>query len=43
MRIFKTIEYYHIYKISEDKLQMNNTYIDTYNTIFEVIQELNNR
>jgi hypothetical protein len=38
-----TLEKYHIYKMSKDGLRMNDTYIDTHNLIFEVIQELNNR
>jgi hypothetical protein len=38
-----TLEKYHIYKTSKDGLQMNDTYLDTHNLIFEVIQDLNNR
>jgi hypothetical protein len=38
-----TLEKYHIYKTSKEGLQMNDTYIDTHNTIFKVIQEINNR
>jgi hypothetical protein len=33
-----TLEKYCVYKTSEDGLQMNDTYIDTHNPIFEVIQ-----
>jgi hypothetical protein len=36
-----TLEKYHIYKMSKG-LQMNDTYIDIHNPIFEVIQEINN-
>jgi hypothetical protein len=39
----KALEKYHIYKTSKDELQMSDTYIDTHNPIFEVIQEINNR
>jgi hypothetical protein len=35
-----TLEKYHIYRISKDNLHMNDTYIDTYNTIFETSDEL---
>jgi hypothetical protein len=38
-----TLEKYHIYMTSKNGLQMNDTYIDTHNPIFEVIQDLNNR
>jgi hypothetical protein len=39
-----TLEKYHMYKSSMNRLQMNYTYIDdTHNPIFEIIQELNNR
>jgi hypothetical protein len=38
-----TLEKYHIYKTSKEGLQMNDTYIDTHNPIFEVIQEINDR
>jgi hypothetical protein len=33
----KTLEKYHIHKISKNKLYMNQTYIDTYNRIFETL------
>jgi hypothetical protein len=35
-----TLEKYRIYKISKDNLHMNDTYIDTYNPIFETLYEL---
>jgi hypothetical protein len=38
-----TLEKYHIYKTSKEGRQMNDTYIDTHNPIFEVIQEINDR
>jgi hypothetical protein len=38
-----TLEKYHIYKTSKEGLQMNDTYIETHNSIFEVIQEINDR
>jgi hypothetical protein len=34
---------YHIYKMSKNRLRMNDTYTDVYNSIFEVLQELNTR
>jgi hypothetical protein len=34
-----TLERYHIHKISKDKLHMNDTYIDTHNPIFEILEE----
>jgi hypothetical protein len=37
------LEKYHIYKMSKDGLHMNDTYINTYNPIFELMQELNTR
>jgi hypothetical protein len=30
-----TLEKYHIYKISKNRLHMNDAYIDIYNPIFE--------
>jgi hypothetical protein len=42
-RHLNTLERYHIYKLSKEKLHMNDTYIDTYNPIFEVLQEANAR
>jgi hypothetical protein len=38
-----TLEKYHIYKLSKNKLHMNDTHIDTHNPIFETLQELNTR
>jgi hypothetical protein len=40
-----TLEKYHIliYKMGKDGLHMNHTYINVYNLIFKVIQELNTR
>jgi hypothetical protein len=38
-----TLERYYIYEMRKDGLQMNDTYIDTHNPIFEIIQEVNNR
>jgi hypothetical protein len=38
-----TLEKYHIYKMSKDRLHMNDTYINTNNPLFEVMQELNTR
>jgi hypothetical protein len=38
-----TLEKCHIYKTSKDGLQMNDTYIDTHNPMFEATQEVNNR
>jgi hypothetical protein len=38
-----TLDKYHIYKTIKEELQMNDTYIDTHNPIFEVIQEINDR
>jgi hypothetical protein len=38
-----TPEKYHIHKISKNILHMNDTYIDTYNPIFETLQEVNTR
>jgi hypothetical protein len=38
-----TLERYYIYKMSRDGLQMNEAYIDTLNSIFEIIQEVNTR
>jgi hypothetical protein len=38
-----TLEKYHIYKISKEKIHMNDTYDDTYNPIFEVIHNIDTR
>jgi hypothetical protein len=36
-----TLTKYHIYKISKNNLQMNDTNINTHNPIFRVLQEVN--
>jgi hypothetical protein len=41
--LVKYIRKYDIYKISKDTLHMNDSHIDIYSTIFEVLQELNTR
>jgi hypothetical protein len=38
-----TLERYHIYKISINRLHINDTYIDVYGPIFETLQELSTR
>jgi hypothetical protein len=38
-----TLEWYHIHKISKHKLHKNDTYIDTHNLIFEILQEIDTR
>jgi hypothetical protein len=35
------MEKYHIYKISKDNLQMNDTNIDAHNPVFNALQETN--
>jgi hypothetical protein len=35
--ILNTLEQFYIYKLSEKKLQMNDTYTDTHNPIFDLI------
>jgi hypothetical protein len=35
-----TLEKYHKYKISKDKLHMNDIYIDTYNPIYETLHQI---
>jgi hypothetical protein len=35
-----TLEIYNIYRISKDNLHMNDTYMDTYNPIFEILHKL---
>jgi predicted patatin/cPLA2 family phospholipase len=35
-----TLEWYHMYKTSRENLHMNDTYKDTYNPIFEALQEI---
>jgi hypothetical protein len=39
--ILNTLERYYIYNLSKDKLQLNDTYIDTYNPIFNIIRNQN--
>jgi hypothetical protein len=34
-----TLEKYHIYKVSRNRLQMNDTHIDVYSPIFKTLQE----
>jgi hypothetical protein len=36
-----TLEKYHIYKVSEKNLHMNDTNIDTYNPVFEELHKNN--
>jgi hypothetical protein len=38
-----TLEPYHIYRASGENLHMNDTYNDTRNPIFEVLQEINTK
>jgi hypothetical protein len=38
-----TLEKYHIHKISENNLHMNDTYNDPYNPIFETLHDLYTR
>jgi hypothetical protein len=38
--IWNTLEKYHIYKISKDRLQMSDTYISSYNPIFETPDQI---
>jgi hypothetical protein len=38
-----TLERYHVYKISKERLRMNDTYTDIHNPIFETLRELNTR
>jgi hypothetical protein len=38
-----TLEKYHIYKSSNDNLQMDDTNTDTHNPIFKALQETNTR
>jgi hypothetical protein len=41
-RHLNTLERYYMYKMRKNGTQMNDTYIDTQNPIFEIIQEVNN-
>jgi uncharacterized protein YbcV (DUF1398 family) len=38
-----TLEKYHVYRFIRNRLHMNNTHIDTYNPIFEALQEVDTR
>jgi hypothetical protein len=38
-----TLEKYHIYKISRENIQMNDTNTDTHNPIFQALHETNTR
>jgi hypothetical protein len=38
-KYFNTLEKYHIYKMSKDRFYMNDTYVDTYNPIFETLYQ----
>jgi hypothetical protein len=38
-----TLEKYYIYKISKDNLHMNDVNIKTHNSIFQALNELNDR
>jgi hypothetical protein len=38
-----TLEKYHIYEMSRNRLHMNDTYINIHNPIFEALPELNAR
>jgi hypothetical protein len=42
-KYLNTLEKYHTYKISKNKLHMNDTYIDMCNPIFETLREVNTR
>jgi hypothetical protein len=42
-RHLNAFEKYHIYKISRDKLYMNDIYSDTYNPIFQTLHDLYDR
>jgi hypothetical protein len=42
-KYLKTLEKYHIYKISKNNLHMNDTGIDTHDPIFRTLQEMNTR
>jgi hypothetical protein len=39
-RHLNTLENYYIYRISRDNLHMKDTYIDTYNALFQTLHEL---
>jgi hypothetical protein len=39
-RYLNILEKYHIYKISRNNIYKNDTYIDTYNPIFQKLHEI---
>jgi hypothetical protein len=39
-KYLNTLEKCHIYKISREKLHMNDTHVDSHNPIFEALQDL---
>jgi hypothetical protein len=39
-KYLNTLESYHIYEISRENLHMNDTHIDTHNSIFEALHEI---
>jgi hypothetical protein len=39
-RHLNTLEIYYIYKVSKDKIQMNDTNVDIYNPIFEALHNI---
>jgi hypothetical protein len=42
-KYLNTLEKYHIYKVSKDNLNINDTDIDTHNPIFETLHEIYTR
>jgi hypothetical protein len=42
-KYLNTLEKYHIYKVSKDNLNMNDTHIDKHNPIFETLHEIYTR
>jgi hypothetical protein len=43
MKHLNTLEKYHAYKISRNKLQIIDANFDTHNPIFRAVQEMNTR
>jgi hypothetical protein len=39
-RHLNTLERYYIYKVSKDRIQMNDTNVDIYNPIFEALHNI---
>jgi hypothetical protein len=39
-KYLNTLERYHIYEVRRENLHMNDTHIDTHNTIFETLHEI---